>query len=801
MCLVWALVAIGRGAQAQGVPPPLPASPTEVTIEASTVTDWPTSGNVFELLETTQPSIVSDRFLAGGLYAGRAARVGGFSGSWTQTRFGIGDVDLTDPAGSGTPLVFPDLALWQRVRIATGLMPVDANAAGLAIDLDPLAPTTSWVRTAAGSISHFARTPDASAAPPALATLHDWDRIEASATGPLSAGRVGGAFAASWTRGAQFERGALSLSNADSGSVLARIVFTPSGRDTIDTLGWLGRSAYPFALRSSFAPSSETTDQSGHVQVEWSRSQEGRAAWRAYGAFTERARSSDPVPLTALFDQVTDGSPALTALAAPTTVRQWQTGVRFSPPRDATTRHAFEAGLSLAGAHERTSPGFSGSAGELVDNLPARIWRFSQPMVDSQRGNTSVAVFVSDRFDLSTKVSIEAGLRFDSTSGSADGAAEGIAWYTWLPRAKIQWAVTDFWHAVVFAGAGRTASILPLDVLAVGDPAAPTADVYRWDTPPGSAALSLSTTGPLVARVGPGAGSDGTFSRIDADLKRPHTDELVLGIEARPTAPLRLRLVGVARRESNVMALVNVGAPISSYSTQGVQDPGVDLVGASDDQVLTVYNRSPGTFGQDRYLLTNSSLEAGRSESIEASAALTTKRVTLSAGATANQSEGAAASRGYGPLSNDEGLLGDVLTNPNAATFARGRLFTDRAYTIRMTGTLRLPYSIRVGAIARYQDGQPFARMVVVPGLNQGVEAVRAFPDGASRFTFTGTLDGRVQKALKVDGATLDIIFDMFNVTNLANEVEERVVAGSTFRTVTAVQPPRSFHLGLRVTF
>ena len=142
-----------------------------------------------------------------------------------------------------------------------------------------------------------------------------------------------------------------------------------------------------------------------------------------------------------------------------------------------------------------------------------------------------------------------------------------------------------------------------------------------------------------------------------------------------------------------------------------------------------------------------------------------------------------------------------MLTNPNAATFARGRLFTDRAYTIRMTGTLRLPYSIRVGAIARYQDGQPFARMVVVPGLNQGVEAVRAFPDGASRFTFTGTLDGRVQKALKVDGATLDIIFDMFNVTNLANEVEERVVAGSTFRTVTAVQPPRSFHLGLRVTF
>jgi len=54
--------------------------------------------------------------------------------------------------------------------------------------------------------------------------------------------------------------------------------------------------------------------------------------------------------------------------------------------------------------------------------------------------------------------------------------------------------------------------------------------------------------------------------------------------------------------------------------------------------------------------------------------------------------------------------------------------------------------------IARYQDGQPFARMVVVPGLNQGPEAVLAIFNGRSRFTYTGTLDIRMPKEFSRGG-------------------------------------------------
>jgi hypothetical protein len=42
---------------------------------------------------------------------------------------------------------------------------------------------------------------------------------------------------------------------------------------------------------------------------------------------------------------------------------------------------------------------------------------------------------------------------------------------------------------------------------------------------------------------------------------------------------------------------------------------------------------------------------------------------------------------------------------------------------------------------------------------------------------------------------------DAFNLFDTANEVEEDVVTGPGFRTVTAVQPPRVIRLGLRLRF
>jgi len=146
-------------------------------------------------------------------------------------------------------------------------------------------------------------------------------------------------------------------------------------------------------------------------------------------------------------------------------------------------------------------------------------------------------------------------------------------------------------------------------------------------------------------------------------------------------------------------------------------------------------------------------------------------------------------------------VLGEVFADPNANTFAKARVFTERGYTLHASGVYHFPYDIRLGVAARYQDGQHFARLVVAPDLNQGAELVRAFGNGETRFTFTGTFDARLQKGFAWSGCRVDALLDAFNLLNLVYEVEEVAVSGPTSRQTSAIQPPRSIHFGVRISF
>src|SRR5439155_2617209 len=147
--LLVCLLACAASADAQ--PPERPPLGTTITIAA--LGNLPAAGNLFSLLDTAVPDLIADRIDTGGLSAGDPARVGAHGSTWTQTLFTVGDVDITDPGGSGTPLLVPGVDAWQRVDVATGLMPIDRNAPGLAITLVPRAPATVWSRAFSGMAS------------------------------------------------------------------------------------------------------------------------------------------------------------------------------------------------------------------------------------------------------------------------------------------------------------------------------------------------------------------------------------------------------------------------------------------------------------------------------------------------------------------------------------------------------------------------------------------------------------------------------------------------------------------------
>ncbi|MGE3507299.1 MAG: hypothetical protein AB7N65_00255 [Vicinamibacterales bacterium] len=770
------------------------------TFDEPFLRDLPLSDSLYPILESIQPSLISDRFTSGGLYLGQPARVGGFQASWSQTRVLIGDVDISDPNGSGAPLLFPDLDPWQRIGVATGLIGSDINATGLAVHLVPHGATSRWQQTTSGSFSHggmSGRQPIA--ARPEIARLADRDRLAWRGTGPITE-RLGAALAVNWTRTSQFDRAEPDATDASLASLFAALTRTAASGATLETIAWLQRTRTPFEYRYAFAsPAAINREGSGHVQLTWRTARDRRWPSRLFAAYTQRSRTPDLDSTTAIVERLVDG-PVWAALSTPRgTVRQWTLGGRTHGfPRWRGATHALSGGIDVVGASQHTPMSEVRTIGERTDGVPSRVWSFRNPTTPSDRDSLTFALHASDVVRLTDRLTASVGLRLESASGSAEGAAEGIGWTSLLPRARLDWRLRQRGRSVAFVGYTRSAARLALDLFAFGDPNAPWAAVYRWDPRFNTPVAGVTS---IVARVGPGTGGVTDFVRIDPGLERPISDELSFGFELKPGDRSRVQIAAVGRRERGFMTLINLGAPASAYTATLVEDPGANTGASGDDKIIPIYSRQPESFGADQYLLTNPGFKAAYSGSLEISGQYTTSRLAFYGGATASIARGPSAALGYGPLENDQSVVTETYVSPNADPFRRGRLFNDRAFTIKLSGVYRLPWNIRAGAITRYQDGQNFSRVLVVPTLPQGTEAIRAFAAGDSRFRFIAALDLRLSKAFTLQGRQLELIVDGYNVTAQDWDVEERAAQAPNDRTPIAYQPPRLLHVGIRVAF
>jgi len=788
--LLISLFGIPARAQSPEASGPSDAAAIGSSLTPILLSDLPAANNIFQLLETTEGEVTSDRFYGGGLNTGRAARDGAFLNSSTQTQFFVGDVNVTMPGG-GAPFLFPTVSLWDRVDVGTAMMPPAFDAAGFAVSLQPARPTGKWTRVleASGAGPSLVAKPSTTVAPP-IETLSQWAQGRVLLSGPLSP-RVGVMTAVEWAQAAQFERAGAKQADGRVASVFANMVFAPSAYEELRTVGWVQRTQAPFAGAAAFhEPLAADQTTFTHIQTTWERRTPSAGNGRVFAAYSQADGSRlDATPVAPVVERLLDGPVPLLFESGNRTDRQWSVGARaVSAPR----AHTLFAGVGAGRASARIGPGFTGAIGELIDGNRARMWQFANPGADSQRHVTTVSGFIGDALSFGPGRTLVASVTYDGVSGTADQAATGISWHNVLPRVSLRFKRSPSSFVTYVAGYRRTADQLTLDTLAVGDPFAPTAAVSRWTS---------QGVGPVVARVGPGTGGDPTFSAIDPSLNRPTTDEVIAGVDVQLTPGIRGRITGVARHARHLFNLVDTGAPASSYTTFTIVDGRPEADGG--DVLLPVYNRLPSSFGADRYLLTNNGAEADAwFEGLVLNAEASVKRLTLLFNATASQTDGPANNRGFHAEENDLGGAGELFVDPNATASARGRLFYDRAFTMKLTGVYRFTHDITLGAIARYQDGQPFSRVTVVPNLNQGTEFVRAYPAGDARFMFTGTLDVRLQKRVTIGSTGLDVFVDTYNLLNMGNEVEERVVTGSpAFRDITAIQPPLAVHIGLRFGF
>jgi len=764
------------------------ASAQPSVYDADLLRDLPGSRDVFSLLETSEPLTMADRWDGGGLYTGEAGRLSARGASWTQTVFQLDGLDVSDPLAGGRPLVLPWHEALDAMDFAIGGARRDATGPGPLVALTTVRPQDAWK----GSLALDSRLGGGGEpVPPSIARLDHWRRGALTLAGPLN-DRLGLLIAGQTAGSARFVRG---RSDADASSVHALLVglaWKAGDHDQVRVKAVGQKTRIPYTDRSAFGDAGLTEDdRTFHVGASWERRADAGASWSLAGGVVRARADGEAGSGTRTLERLLDGPAALLAVPGQAERSRVELAGTLSPAPIGA--HALQAGLRVARGAAVIRPSRpTWTVAEQVDGLAGRVWEFEQdgpwrPHVDE------LTAQVSDAWQARSR------LRVDATLPLHLARAAGLSWTTVAPRVGVRAQVAG--PLTAFASWSRDTHRLPLALFAFGDPDAVRAAAYRWNDRDGDGRFVPSERGVLFARTGPGA----PVGSIDASLPRPRTDEWRAGLEASLGSHVTARLEGVARKSRDLWESVNTGVTAAGYDQRFVLDPGGDIVGSSDDQLLPIYDRRPASFGRDALLLTaaagDSLYDDSRYEGVELQVIAGTPRARIWVSGTAHRSVGEGANRGFRPAENDQGLVGERFDDPNANTSDRGRLFSDRAYTIKIAGAWHAPGGLRVGTVARYQDGQPFARVVVVPDLRQGADFIMAIPRGRARFTFAVTWDARVEKTFTVGRSQLSAVLEAFNLLDNVNETEEDVVSGPAYRTPTFVQPPRTFRGGVRIAF
>jgi hypothetical protein len=753
----------------------------------------PHGDSAWDLIETVAAFAFTEPMNTGGALTGVPIQLGSESSSWTQTTYRLGIADVTDAATGGRPLLYPDLSIASQVQVKTAAHELQTGAPGPVLTLVPAAGGATWSRAVSAAVSPAPFQADGSGATDALARLQWLGRVQGTAGGPLSPrARLFVSGAGTWS--SHDERGEAFSLPGNVVSLTAHPTLELSADTRAGATAWIQQAKTAFAARALLRDrNAAATQWYGGVAGTWQGGTRRTVEVNAVFASTHVTPEPDAGAARGTVERLVDDP--IETLVNSTGGHSSRGAVAASLATG--TRVRVKSGVSLSHAVTVASPFGTGLIGETLYGTPARAWDYSLAG-QSHRDATTFAAYGSGRARLVDTLELDAGLRLEHVSGSAHGAATGIDWTSWEPRASLHYARGPFWGTMT---ARRYHPVPALSLLTAGDPAGASGRSYLWTDANGDRQVQDRERGALVSLAGPGNPTPG-FSTIAPGLKRPFVDELQVAINMRIRPTITLQFSGISRRGSELLARYNTGVPFSAYTVDYIFDPGLNLGGDEDDQMLPIYSRPPSTFGQDRYELRNiPGVNSTYGGLYIATLFERSPRWHLLVGATALHSYAPAAYRGHLPSENDEMIVGDSYSDPNSNTFSEGRTLFDRGYGLKVAATYNARRRVTISAVGRYADGQNFARLVLMNDLPQGPDAIRAFANGKTKFTYTATLDLRVQKALTVSGRELTLGVESYNVTNLRNEVEEDMTTGPRWRQPTFTQPPRVIRLTAGIAF
>jgi len=791
----------------------------QTALDESHILHMPSAHNIWHLVENQDLSATANRIDVGGLRGNTPGLFSSRGGvSWTQTEYYLNGMDVGDPYQTGIPLFHPDFFSLGYTQMTNAAHPVQVLTPGGAFNLI----TRNGNENHSGGLEVYfinSRFQSNNVSPAlieeGILESHSFNSMmdgNFHIAGPLvrdklyyftsvTANKISGNIA-------EFEED-------DKSSLI-------SGLFSLDYLGetssfkllWTGqiRSHNSFGA-DRYVPFSSTSIQKDYfnvLQAIWKKRAGGNHAFKIGVSYSQGRLNSDlqEEGQTQHGLEIFRKTPSGTA---PFTKHDSRNLLTFLFKGDSFFKNTGRARHHLQyGVQAKLSS--SSSDIDIFEDLhlrffgsdPLEVVFFNTPVLHREAALHLNGIF-QDTITFDNFFSIYFGANLAYSRGWIPGSLSleekaKITWFNISPRFGLTIPLSEDKSSALKISLSRYYYTFPLSYLTYGHPTALGGLAYKWDDVNQDGQFQPGEKSILLRREGE------FYSDIDQELKRPCTDELAISYLKSFGQNWTFTLSGFIRETRNLIETINTGVPFSSYSPVNIYDIGDDRIfNTHDDLNFIVYDQNLETLGQDHFLLTNNVGEKRITKYYGADLTLVKrfgKTFTFFLSLTAVQADGTT-NPGNQEWENDDGVIGALYDNPNTLINARGRVRFDRGYTGRIGLNYVMPLGFRLACVVKYYDGQPFARKIIVTGMNQGPFYIQAHPRGVSRYEYNRTIEIRLEKTFRFGENKFRIILDAFNILNrgLATEENEWTSQIYPLRYATEIQSPRVFRLGLAYDF
>ena len=428
------------------------------------------------------------------------------------------------------------------------------------------------------------------------------------------------------------------------------------------------------------------------------------------------------------------------------------------------------------------------------DGAPDSVNTYNTP-TSSPLSLMEHAVYVQDKWAVSRKLTVSAGLRFQTANGGVPARCQAetafIAGQCWDEQPN----VTDFQNLTprfsavydIF-GNGMTALKVSANRYVVGigtsvstrlDPIRLTNDTRSWND------LNFDKI-PQLNELGASSGFNlGTTNRYDTDLKRPHSNEFSASIEHQLPGAIVVSAAYYHRETRNQIGSRNMAVPLESYTPMLVRE-------LSSGREVTVYNQSAALRGRFDTLWDNVSELDGNYNGVDLNfRKRLSQRWMIMGGVSLGRDEGDI----YG--SSD-------LNDPNFA-FRRGVQATDKPRIFKASGLYELPFAVSLSGSLQYYTGNPERTTVSVgrdsATLTQVTQVITVDPQGTTRFPSVTMMDLSLKRTFRFSNRSIEPALDIFNVGNINTVTSRSTQLGPAYGRVSGIIRGRMAKFGLNVRF